>query len=206
MGHPTLDRRSFGTNQEQSLRTTDLPAAGLRGPASVTDGATRSGRERTVQCGRLPRARYAIGATGWTMQPSSHSGLGPRIWRASRRARSTSAVAVRAVSTAAKAMIRRCWVGPLRRQPAGPAWGGRGDSVAQADRRRRIGEQVGGTVEGCVDAALDPAASVSGLARGQLQPSTTAPERHSGWQALSHRQAFAYRYDNSQQREHYVQQ
>jgi hypothetical protein len=55
--------------------------------------------------------RYASGPTGWTKQPSSQSGLGPRIWLAGRRARSTSAVAVKANSTEANARISARWVG-----------------------------------------------------------------------------------------------
>jgi hypothetical protein len=58
-----------------------------------------------------PSTRYASGPTGWTKQPSSQSGLGPRIWLAGRRARSTSAVAVKANSTEAKVRISPCWVG-----------------------------------------------------------------------------------------------
>ena len=45
------------------------------------------------------------------MQPSSQSGLGPRIWSEGRRARSMMAVAVRASSTAAEARISPCWAG-----------------------------------------------------------------------------------------------
>jgi hypothetical protein len=42
---------------------------------------------------------------------ASQSGLGPRTWLAGRRARSTSAVAVKANSTEAEPRISPCWVG-----------------------------------------------------------------------------------------------
>ena len=85
-------------------------AAASPGPNGAVVADRDLPRHDLFQPGRLPSVRYASGPTGWTKQPSTQSCLGPRTSRAGRRARSTSAVAVKAISTTAKAMISRCWV------------------------------------------------------------------------------------------------